>query len=77
MTDRMELLIRRAQERGEIDPDIKPRDAAVFMMATFDGLYPRSAFDPSVNWRKMTRVFTGLMLKALGSSEPIVKGGKP
>jgi AcrR family transcriptional regulator len=77
MTDRMELLIRRAQERGEIDPDIKPRDAAVFMMATFDGLYPRSAFDPSVNWRKMTRVFTGLMLKALGSSEPIEKGGKP
>jgi len=77
MTDRLELLIRRAQERREIDPDIKPRDAAVFMMATFDGLCPRSAFDPSVNWRKMPRVFTGLMLKALGSVDTKAKGGKP
>ena len=77
MTDRLELLIRRAQEREEIDPEIKPRDAAVFMMATFDGLCPRSAFDPSVNWRKMTRVFTGLILKALGSVDPKAKGGKP
>ncbi len=77
MTDRMELLIRRAQERKEIDPDVKPRDAAVFMMATFDGLCPRSAFDPSVNWRKMARVFTNLMLKALGSVNPKSSGGKP
>jgi len=77
MTDRLELLIRRAQERKEIDPEIRPRDAAVFMMATFDGLCPRSAFDPSVNWRKMTRVFTGLILKALGSVDPKAKGGKP
>jgi TetR/AcrR family transcriptional regulator, repressor for uid operon len=69
MTDRLELLIRRAQERSEIDAKIKPRDAAVFMMATFDGLCPRSAFDPSVDWRKMTRVFTGLILRALGSVE--------
>jgi hypothetical protein len=76
MTDRLELLIRRAQERKEIAPDVKPRDAAIFMMATFDGLCPRSAFDPSVNWRKMTRVFTGLMLKALGSVDLKASGGK-
>jgi TetR/AcrR family transcriptional regulator, repressor for uid operon len=77
MTDRLELLIRRAQERKEIDSSVKPRDAAVFMMATFDGLCPRSAFDPSVNWRKMTRVFTGLILKALGSVDAKTSGGKP
>jgi AcrR family transcriptional regulator len=76
MTDRLELLIRRAQERKEIAPDVKPREAAIFMMATFDGLCPRSAFDPSVNWRKMTRVFTGLMLKALGSVDLKASGGK-
>lgn len=76
ITDRLELLIRRAQERKEIHPDVKPRDAAIFMMATFDGLCPRSAFDPSINWRKMTRVFAGLMLKALGSLNSHSSGGK-
>ncbi len=77
MTDRMELLIRRAQERKEIDPDVPPRDAAILMMATFDGLYPRSAFDPSVNFPNTMRVFTGLMLKAFGSVDPKSSGGKP
>ncbi len=76
MTDRMELFIRRAQERKELDTSIKPRDAAVFMMSTFDGLCPRSTFDPSVNWRKMARVFSGLILKALGSVDPKSQGGK-
>ncbi len=76
MTDRMELLIRRAQERKEVDADIKPRDAAIFMMATFDGLCPRSAFDPAIKWRKLARVFTGLILKALGSAPLEGKGGK-
>jgi AcrR family transcriptional regulator len=76
MTDRLELLIRRAQERKEIDIVIKPRDAAVFMMAAFDGLCPRSAFDPSIHWRNLARVFTGLMLRALGCPPPQTKGGR-
>lgn len=76
VTDRMELLIRRAQERKEVDTAIKPRDAAIFIISTFDGLCPRSAFDPSVNWRKMALVFIGVILRALGSVEPKSKGVK-
>ena len=77
ITDCLESLVRRAQKRKEIDTMIRPRDAAVFIISAFDGIYARAAFDPLVDWRKMTSSFRDLILRALGSVKPKGKGGKP
>ncbi len=75
-TDRLELVIRRAQERGEISTDLPPRDAAVFVISCFDGLLARFSFDPSTDWRTLARRFQSWIHLAF-SSLPMAPAAKP
>jgi AcrR family transcriptional regulator len=69
-SDRLELVIRRSQERGEIDATLKPRDAAVFVISCFDGLLARYSFDPDTDWKKLARQFQKWIARAFHSPEP-------
>jgi AcrR family transcriptional regulator len=69
MTDRLELVLRRSLERGEINSPMEPRALAIFVIALFDGLLSRSAVDDRVDPAQMARHFLDY-LRALLAVEP-------
>lgn len=52
-----EDVIRRGQERGEINPDVDPRALARAYLAVHDGLVLQRAIDPDVDVWKLTEIF--------------------
>ena len=65
VTDRLELEVRRGQERGEIITFHDPRLLAIFIMSSFDGLAPRATVDPEFDWKKASETFIELILRLL------------
>jgi len=65
VTDRLELAVRRGQERGEIISTHDPRLLTIFIMSSFDGLAPRATVDLDFDWKKAGDGFIELILQTL------------
>lgn len=69
MTDRLELVVRRSLERGEIRSSMSPRTLAVFLIALFDGMFSRCAVDDRLDLTVMAREFLDQVRHLLGADE--------
>jgi AcrR family transcriptional regulator len=70
ITDRLELVVRRGQQRGEIIGSYDPRVLAIFIMSSFDGLAPRATVDGEFDWEKASETFIELILRTLTIETP-------
>jgi len=63
-------LITKARDAGDIRPDARPEDAAVFIMSGFEGLMVRRSVMPDFDFDHSSAQLLGFIADALGSRRP-------